>query len=46
MQGARFRHATTFLAMARDKLPAGCRYDRLEVTPPAELVGIFGAASR
>ena len=27
-----------------DKPPAECRYDQLEVTPPAELAGIFGRA--
>jgi ATP-dependent DNA ligase len=42
LQGDRFRHATTFLRWRPDKRPADCRYDQLEVTPPAELAGIFG----
>ena len=44
LQGDRFRHATTFLRWRSDKRPADCRYDQLEVTPPAELAGIFGGA--
>jgi ATP-dependent DNA ligase len=43
LQGDRFRHATTFLRWRPDKRPADCRYDQLEVTPPAELAQIFGA---
>ena len=42
LQGDRFRHATTFLRWRPDKRPAECRYDQLEVTPPAELARIFG----
>jgi ATP-dependent DNA ligase len=42
LQGDRFRHATTFLRWRPDKRPADCRYDQLEVTPPAELAQIFG----
>ena len=42
LQGDRFRHGTTFLRWRPDKRPAHCRYDQLEVTPPAELAGIFG----
>ena len=45
LQGDRFRHATTFLRWRSDKRPADCRYDQLEVTPPAELAEIFGRAS-
>ncbi len=43
LQGDRFRHATTFLRWRPDKPPAECRYDQLEVTPPAELKQIFAA---
>ncbi len=42
LQGDRFRHATTFLRWRPDKRPEECRYDQLEVTPPAELAQIFG----
>jgi len=42
LQGDRFRHATTFLRWRPDKRPKDCRYDQLEVTPPAELAEIFG----
>ncbi len=41
LQGDRFRHATTFLRWRADKRPRDCRYDQLEVTPPAELSEIF-----
>jgi ATP-dependent DNA ligase len=41
LQGDRFRHATGFLRWRPDKRPADCRYDQLEVTPPAELAEIF-----
>jgi ATP-dependent DNA ligase len=41
LQGDRFRHATTFVRWRPDKRPAACRYDQLEVTPPAELAEIF-----
>ena len=44
LQGDRFRHAATFLRWRPDKPPAECRYDQLEVTPPAELADIFGTA--
>jgi ATP-dependent DNA ligase len=43
LQGDRFRHATTFVRWRPDKRPADCRYDQLDVTPPAELAEIFGA---
>jgi ATP-dependent DNA ligase len=43
LQGDRFRHATTFQRWRADKKPEECRYDQLEVTPPAELAEIFGA---
>jgi len=42
LQGDRFRHAATFVRWRPDKKPAACRYDQLEVTPPAELADIFG----
>ena len=42
LQGDRFRHATVFGRWRPDKRPADCRYDQLEVTPPAELAEIFG----
>ena len=41
LQGDRFRHAAIFLRWRPDKPPAECRYDQLEVTPPAELAEIF-----
>ena len=41
LQGDRFRHATVFQRWRPDRRPADCRYDQLEVTPPAELAGIF-----
>jgi ATP-dependent DNA ligase len=42
LQGDRFRHAATFVRWRPDRRPADCRYDQLEVTPPAELAEIFG----
>jgi ATP-dependent DNA ligase len=41
LQGDRFRHGTVFLRWRPDRRPADCRYDQLEVTPPAELAEIF-----
>ncbi len=41
MQGDRFRHAAVFLRWRPDKSPADCRYDQLEVTPPAELAELL-----
>ena len=41
LQGGRFRHAASFLRWRPDKRPADCRYDQLEVTPPAELAEVF-----
>ena len=46
LQGDRFRHAAVFLRWRSDKRPADCRYDQLEVTPPAELAEIFGTRRR
>jgi len=43
LQGNRFRHGTHFKRWRPDKPPADCRYDQLEVTPPLELVKIFGS---
>jgi len=43
LQGDRFRHAAVFERWRPDKRPPDCRYDQLEVTPPAELGEIFGA---
>ncbi|HSV08513.1 MAG TPA: ATP-dependent DNA ligase [Candidatus Binatus sp.] len=42
LQGSRFRHAAVFVRWRPDKRPADCRYDQLEVIPPAELAAIFG----
>jgi ATP-dependent DNA ligase len=41
LQGDRFRHAATFVRWRPDRAPESCRYDQLEVTPPAELAAIF-----
>jgi ATP-dependent DNA ligase len=41
LQGDRFRHAAVFQRWRSDRRPADCRYDQLEVTPPAELGLIF-----
>jgi ATP-dependent DNA ligase len=41
LQGDRFRHAAVFLRWRPDKPPSDCRYDQLEVTPPAELAEIL-----
>ena len=46
LQGTRFRHAAVFMRWRPDKRPADCRYDQLEVTPPAELAEIFGRTSK
>ena len=43
LQGDRFRHAAVFERWRPDKRPQDCRYDQLEVTPPAELREIFRA---
>jgi ATP-dependent DNA ligase len=42
LQGDRFRHAAVFMRWRPDKAPADCRYDQLDVIPPAELAEIFG----
>jgi ATP-dependent DNA ligase len=44
LQGDRFRHAAVFLRWRPDRQPGDCRYDQLEVTPPAELAAIFRQA--
>jgi ATP-dependent DNA ligase len=41
LQGDRFRHGAVFVRWRPDKSPAECRYDQLEVTPPAELAELF-----
>jgi len=41
LQGSRFRHAAQFQRWRADRAPASCRYDQLEITPPAELADIF-----
>jgi ATP-dependent DNA ligase len=46
LQGDRFRHAAVFMRWRPDKRPEDCRYDQLEVTPPAELAEIFGLRLR
>jgi ATP-dependent DNA ligase len=46
LQGDRFRHAAVFVRWRPDKPPTECRYDQLEVTPPAELAEIFRGASK
>ncbi len=43
LQGDRFRHAAVFQRWRPDKPPADCRYDQLEVTPPAELALVFAS---
>ena len=45
LQGSRFRHATHFRRWRLDRAPAQCRYDQLEVTPPAELAALFGTTT-
>jgi ATP-dependent DNA ligase len=45
MQGDRFRHAAFFQRWRRDKRPADCTYDQLEVTTPFELAQVFAAKS-
>jgi ATP-dependent DNA ligase len=42
LQGDRFRHAAVFARWRPDRRPPECRYDQLEVTPPAELAVLFG----
>jgi len=44
LQGDRFRHAAVFQRWRPDKPPADCRYDQLEVTPPAELALVFASS--
>jgi ATP-dependent DNA ligase len=44
LQGDRFRHAAVFLRWRTDRQPGDCRYDQLEVTPPAELAAVFRPA--
>src|SRR5262249_6641619 len=44
MQGTRFRPPAVFRRWRLDKAPTDCRYDQLDVTPPAELEKIFRRA--
>ncbi len=46
LQGTRFRHATQFRRWRPDRSPADCRYDQLDVTPPAELAALFATGIR
>ena len=43
LTAGRLRHPAKFLRWRDDRDPASCRYDQLEVIPPAELVNVFGA---
>ena len=43
LQGARFRHGTTFKRWRPDKPTTECRYDQLEETAPYLLASIFGS---
>ena len=41
MQGNRFRHTAQFRRWRKDKKPADCTFEQLEVVPPHELESIF-----
>jgi ATP-dependent DNA ligase len=43
LQGARFRHATTFRRWRTDRSPKSCTYAQLETVVPEELEAVFGA---
>jgi ATP-dependent DNA ligase len=43
LQGDRLRHGARFQRWRPDREPSSCRYDQLEVPPPAELVDLFSA---
>jgi ATP-dependent DNA ligase len=43
LQGDRLRHGARFLRWRPDRDPGSCRYDQLEVPPPAELHEVFAA---
>ncbi|MCC5947580.1 MAG: ATP-dependent DNA ligase [Nitriliruptoraceae bacterium] len=43
LQGDRFRHGARFERWRPDREPASCRFDQLEVPPPAELTDLFAA---
>jgi ATP-dependent DNA ligase len=45
MQGRRFRHTSHFQRWRKDKPPAECTYEQLDVATPYELAKIFGAGS-
>jgi ATP-dependent DNA ligase len=46
LQRDRFRHAAHFVRWRPDKQPRDCRYDQLEVTPPAELADILASGGK
>lgn len=41
LQGRRFRHSAQFVRWRPDRDPSSCRYDQLDVAPPAELAALF-----
>ena len=43
LTAGRLRHPAKFLRWRDDRDPESCRYDQLEVIPPAELGNVFGA---
>lgn len=43
MQGSRFRHTAQFRRWRKDKKPADCTFEQLEVVPPHELERIFSS---
>ena len=43
LTAGRLRHPAKFLRWRDDREPSSCRYDQLEVIPPAELQAVFGA---
>ena len=42
LQGDRFRHGARWLRWRPDRDPSSCRFDQLEVPPPAELAQLLG----
>lgn len=44
LQGARFRHASTFKRWRTDKPPQACRFDQFEAAVPVELMRVFDRA--
>jgi ATP-dependent DNA ligase len=45
LQGDRFRHSARFRRWRPDRDPESCRFDQLEVPPPAELTDLFAIGS-